>query len=108
MSKPFVHALNEEFRSISGYYIFLQEGIVEYAGKRILFLLGEGKAETACCGSGGCCYALVPGTVLSWKSATDEQGRFVSLVEPLIDPAIKSFVEQHIRETEGVPQVQFW
>jgi hypothetical protein len=108
MSKTFTHALNEEFRSISGYYVFLKEEVIEVAGTRILFLLGEGQAETACCGSGGCRYALVPGKILAWKSTKDEQGRSVSLVDPLVDPVIKSQVHQHIKETEGVNQVQFW
>jgi hypothetical protein len=108
MSKPFTHALDEEFRSISGYYVFLKEEVIEVAGSEILFLLGEGQAETACCGSGGCRYALVPGKILAWKSTIDEQGRAVSLIDPLGDPEIKSLVRQRIKETEAVDQVQFW
>jgi hypothetical protein len=108
MTKPFVHAINEEFRSISGYYIFLEEGIIEYAGKRILFLLGEGEADSACCGRGRWRYVLVPGVVVDWKGSQDEKGRPISLIDPIMDPAIKAYVQRHIMESKGIPQVQSW
>jgi hypothetical protein len=108
MTRPFVHALNEEVRSISGWYQLSKEGILEQNGKRILFLLGEGEADTACCGSGGCRYALVPGEVIDWKSSQDEEGRSISQVEPIKDPVIREEVRRHIMNIEGIPQVQFW
>jgi hypothetical protein len=108
LSRPFVHALNEEFRSVAGYYIFLQEGLVEYGGKQILYLLGEGEADTACCGRGRWLYVLVPGTVLDWKGSQDGQGRPISLVDPLEDPLSRNYLKRYILETEGISQVQFW
>ncbi len=108
MAKPFVHSLNEEFRSISGWYQLYKEEIFEHDGNRILFLLGEGEADSACCGSGGCRYALVPGAVVDWKSSKDEEGRPISLVEPIEDPLIREEVRRHIIKTEGISQVQFW
>lgn len=108
MAKQFVHAINEEYRSISGWYVLYKEEIIEYDGKRILFLLGEGEADSACCGSGGCRYALVPGSVVAWKGSQDEEGRPISQVDPLMDPAIREYVQRHIMETEGISQVQFW
>ncbi len=108
MTRQFVHALNEEYRSISGWYQLYKEEIVEQDGKKILFLLGEGMADSACCGSGGCRYALVPGEVIDWKSSQDEEGRPISQVEPITDPMIREDVRRHIRETEDIMQVQFW
>jgi hypothetical protein len=108
MARPFVHTLNEEFRSIAGWYALYKEDTIEYDGKQILFLLGEGAADSACCGSGACRYALVPGVVLNWKNSTDDQGRPISLIEPLVDPEVKEQVKRRIMAAEGVPQVQFW
>lgn len=108
MSKPFVHTLDEEVQSISGYYVLRKEGLIDYGGQKILFLVGEAEAHSACCGHGGCRYALVPGSVLSWKAEQDEQGRPVSFIEPLEDPAVRAYVKRWIMENEGVPQVQFW
>lgn len=108
MSKPFVHALDEEVRSISGYYVLRKEGVIEHQGRQILYLIGEAEADSACCGRGGCRYALVPGIVLAWKSSTDEKGRPLSMVEPIEDREVKAWVKRMIMENEGVPQVQFW
>ena len=108
MSRPFVHALNEEFRNIAGWYTLYKEETIEQDGRRYLFLLGEGAAESACCGSGRFRYALVPGSVVTWKSSKDTEGRFISLVEPVMDPEIREDVRRHIRETEGISQIQFW
>jgi hypothetical protein len=108
MSREFVHALNEEIRSISGYYMFIQEGTIDYDGKKILYLLGEGQADSACCGRGGCRYVLVPGSIVSWKSSEDKEGRPISQIDPLEDPVIKENVQRQIREIEGISQVQFW
>jgi len=108
MARPFVHAINEEFRNIAGWYVLYKEETIEYDGKRILFLLGEGEADSACCGRGGCRYALVPGAVLAWKSSKDNIGRSISLVDPVTDQVIREEVRRHIMETEGISQVQFW
>ena len=108
MARPFVHALNEEFRNIAGWYTLYKEETIEQDGKRILFLLGEGAAESACCGSGRFRYALVPGAVVTWKSSKDKEGRCISLVDPVTNQVIRKEVRRHIRETEGIYQVQFW
>jgi hypothetical protein len=108
MARQFVHTLNEEYRSISGWYQLYKEEIVEQDGKRILFLLGEGEADSACCGSGGCRYALVPGVVIDWKNSQDEEGRPISQVEPIKDPVTREEVRRYIIKTEGISQVQFW
>jgi hypothetical protein len=108
MTKEFIHAVNEENRNIAGWYHLYKEEIIEYNGKRILFLLGEGEAESACCGRGRFCYALVPGEVVDWKTSKDGEGRPISLVEPITNPEIREDVRKHIRDTEGISQVQFW
>jgi hypothetical protein len=108
MARQFVHAIHEENRNIAGWYHLYKEEIIEHNGKRILFLLGEGAADSACCGRGRFCYALVPGVVVDWKSSKDEEGRPVSLVEPVTDPVIREEVQRHIIKTEGISQIQFW
>ena len=47
MARQFVHVIDEENRSIAGWYYLYKEGIIEHNGKRILFLLGEGTADSA-------------------------------------------------------------
>ena len=43
MTRPFVHALNEEVRSISGWYELSKERIIEHNGRLNPFLPGRGR-----------------------------------------------------------------
>jgi hypothetical protein len=108
MSRDYVHDLNKEVRSISGYYSFQREERLAHRGKDYLYLVGVGVVETSCCGVGGCAYALVTGEVVDWKARTNEEGLSVSRVEPVADPALQKELAGIINEKETVSQVQFW
>lgn len=108
MPKDYVHDLNSEIRSISGWYSFHREEKISHQGKEFLYLVGVGVVETSCCGVGGCAYVLVPGAVLHWKTRTNEAGLWVSQVEPVRDPSLQRELARIITEKETVSQVQFW
>lgn len=103
----FSHCLNEEVRSISGWYVFTREGTIAIGSSRVLFFVGHGLVDSACCGFGGCLFALVPGSVVALKYAADQQGRPVSLVLPITDPERQDQVKRLLTRQEGVSQVLF-
>jgi len=104
----FAHpALNEEVKSIAGWYLFSKEGTIRLGGSNVLFLVGHGVVDSSCCGSGGCSFALVPGAVVALKYAQDDQGRPVSLVAPITDPATREEIRDLLIRSEGVSQVNF-
>ena len=108
MTRAFVHpVLGEEQESVTGRYAFTNETRLEMDGREVLVLVGYGVADTSCCGTGGCGYALVPGFVVRWKHAAAEGGRAVSEVEPVADPATRKRIEEAVRKTEVVQQVNF-
>ena len=107
MSITYVHELNSEIRSISGWYILEKEERISHRGRDYVYAVGQGVADAACCGLGGFRYALVPGAVLKWKSQTDDRGLFLSEVEPVSDPAIREELRRIILEKEHVSQVNF-
>ncbi|MBU4175795.1 MAG: hypothetical protein KKB90_11050 [Actinobacteria bacterium] len=73
--------LDEEIRSIGGYYKVLEEELLDFNGRKVLYVLKGAHVETSCCGEGGVGYISVPGYVSSWKSSTNEDGLAVSEVE---------------------------
>ena len=106
--RSFVHpVLGEERESVSGRYAFTKETRLPRDGREVLVLIGYGVFDTSCCGAGGCGYALVPGFVVRWKHATSPDGRAVSEVEPIADETARQRIEESIRGTERVQQVQF-
>jgi hypothetical protein len=106
--KEFVHQeLNQEVTALSGHYVLVKEARLPFRGRQILYLVGHATFDRACCGAGGCAYALVPGFIVDWKARTNHDGLAVSLVEPIHDEAAQREIRQSIEEEEMVHQVQF-
>jgi hypothetical protein len=108
MTKQYVHELNKEVRSIAGWYELCKEERIGHRGKEFLYLVGNGVVDSSCCGVGGCRYAIVPGSVVSWKSETNEEGLTTSVVEPVRDEGLRNELREIVSKREGVTQVQFW
>ena len=106
MVKEYIHELNEEIRSISGGYELVKEGILEMQGKEVLYVVGNAVIDSSCCGVGGCRYALVPGYVRKFKTRQNEQGLWISEVDPIVDRETRQEITQLLKEKEIVQQVQ--
>lgn len=108
MVKLYTHELNKEVQSISGWYMLYKEGRIAHKGKEYLYLVGNGVVESSCCGVGGCRYAVIPGSIVGWKSGTNEDGLLTSVVEPVTDNKLKEELRDILLRREEVNQVQFW
>jgi hypothetical protein len=107
MIREYAHELNREVRSISGGYELEREEKFEIHGKEVLYVVGNAVVDSSCCGVGGCRYALVPGYIKRFKARQDEQGLWISEVEPVIDGATRQEITRVLKEKEIVQQVQF-
>ncbi len=108
MSREYIHEeLGREIESIAGHYMMEQEVRTSFKGRELFYVLGYGIIDSSCCGEGGCRYALVPGYILEWKTASDEAGRKISEVEPVSDNESRREIEKLIRDKESVQQVNF-
>jgi hypothetical protein len=56
--------LGKEVVAPSGYYVPIQEEVVEYDGRSLLVVRGTGCLESSCCGAGTWEYLRVEGYVL--------------------------------------------
>jgi len=108
MTKEYPHELKKEFRSISGSYVLEKEAFIEVDGKPLFYAVGTGIVDSSCCGVGGCRYALVPGYMKNLKAKRNENGLWVSEVDPVVDPEARKKIARLINEKEWVTQVQFW
>ena len=106
--QDFTHpVLNEEVRTISGHYILSQEKRLSYNGREVLYFIGCAVVDAACCGPGGCSYALVPGYIKDWKYKTGSDDLSVSCVEPIRDAGVQSEIRRLIMKKDPVQQVNF-
>ena len=78
-----------------------------FRGQQLLYLVGHSAFDTACCGMGGCAYALVPGIVHQWKTGVDKEGLRVSEVEPIRDEDLKKAIRWLVLTREVVQEVKF-
>jgi len=107
-SHDFTHyPLEEEVRSIAGYYVINREERFPYHGREVLYLVGCGVADSTCCGMTGCSYVLVAGYLLAWKAKTSAEGFAVSEVEPVISRDEQEELATLIKAKEQVTQVNF-
>jgi len=90
--------VGEEIRSIAGYYKVLEEGVVEYKGREVLYLVKMAVVETSCCGEGGLGFISVPGYLVSYRSGKDSRGAWVSQVERFTDEDEKREVAEMLKE----------
>jgi len=104
----FVHPeLNQEHSTIAGYYFILKEDRFSLKNREVLYLIGSGVYDNACCGGGNCSYALVPGLIVDWEYKKNNEGRSISRVEPVKDENLRKEISRIMKEQETVSQVIF-
>ncbi len=101
LMKEHVHALpGSEVIFPQGSYTVRTEGRLPCGNRELLYIEGVMTAGSACCGAIECRIIHVPGLIVSWQHKKDRvSGNLVSLVEPVIDPAIRRDVEQLLLKT---------
>lgn len=106
--EAYIHEdLSEEVRSISGCYLYLEEGTLPFKGRDVLYLAGVGIVDNSCCGAGGFPFVRVSGYVVSWKDKTNEAGRPVSTVEPVTDQADRREISRLLDKRYPYSQISF-
>jgi len=104
----YVHRdLDREVTAIGGHYRFDKEAQITFRGQPVLYLSGYALYDSACCGVGGCGYALVQGFVEKWKYRNDPEGFAISRVEEIDEPNAQAEIGRLIKAKEMVQQVIF-
>jgi hypothetical protein len=81
MAEHIHQPIDEEIRSIAGYYLVLEEGVIKYKGRDLLYLVEMAAIETSCCGRGGMGFIMVPGYIDALKARQNDDGLWVSDVD---------------------------
>ena len=99
--------LNEDIKTIAGYYTPLEEARLKYNGREVLYVVGQAVIESSCCGSGNWAYVLIPGYIINWQKKNVD-GLPVSEVESISDKVSQNNIRKIIKEAEHISQVEFW
>ena len=107
-ARDYLHPrLDEQVDAVSGHYTLTGEKRLAVADGEVLYFTGYAVVDTACCGPGGCGYALVAGKIIDYAYHHDDDGRPVSRVAPIDDPALQDAVRRRILAADHVSQVLF-
>lgn len=98
MPKYVHHPLNEEIRSIGGYYKVMEESVLDFEGNKVLFSLRGAHADTACCGPGGMGFLSVAGTLVAYKAEKNEEGLPVSEVKHVTDREARKRIKALLKQ----------
>ena len=107
MSKYTHLGLDEDVKTIAGYYTPLKEIRLKYDSREVLYVVGEAVIESSCCGSGNWTYVLVPGYIVDWQNEKNENGLPVSEVERISDTKAQADIKKMIKEAEHISQIEF-
>lgn len=100
--------IDEEIRSMAGYYMVLQESILEYNGREVLYLIEAAAADTSCCGGAGMGFIMVPGYIRSLKTHQNQEGLWVSEVDRISDEDERGELTRLLKQNNpGFQQVDF-
>ena len=92
------HPLNEEIRSIGGYYKVMEEGVLDFEDKKVLFSLRGAHADTACCGPGGMGFLSVAGILVAYKAEKNPDGVPVSEVKHVTDREARKRIQALLKQ----------
>jgi hypothetical protein len=111
MSETYVYAhlpQNEDI-GFEGRSYSVTEGLLEYRGRRVLYLCAEASDVTFC----DCSYASrlvsvnVKGYVTRWKYESNERGEALSEIEPISDEEEQRAIRDLVRASHNVSAVNF-
>lgn len=98
--------LNCKVDAIGGHYLLSSEGVLDINDERILYFTGHAVTDRACCGAGGCGYAIVAGYIIAYRSSITGDGRYISEIMPVPEPRLDD-ITGILKKKEGVNQIHF-
>jgi hypothetical protein len=106
--RSYIHKeIDKEIKTISGYFMYHEEKRLNLRGRDVLFAVGVGIIDNACCGIGGCRFIEVPGYIVSWKSEVDNHGNSMSKVDPIKDEEEKKEIRSLLEKFYSHSQINF-
>jgi len=100
MTAKYTHQeLNRDIEAPAGYYTPKKEVWLPYEGREVLYILSQAVIDSSCCGTADYNSVLVPGYIVRWQAAKNDEGIPVSEVEPIADKSIQRKIRKIIRDT---------
>jgi hypothetical protein len=107
MAEYLHQAPGTEVRFIAGHYTIVEELRIAYHGREVLAVVGIAAVGSSCCGTQGCRFVNVPGTIVAWKGRLSESGVPVSIVKMVESEAEQAEIRQILEHRFPYSQILF-
>ena len=100
--------LDREVRSIAGYYVPVEEHVLPYNEREVIYILGSACIEASCCGSKDWLYIQVPGFLVRKHIRSGEGTLPVSEIETIQDKEDRDAIRHLLEEKHPSVQIEMW
>jgi hypothetical protein len=110
MKYVYTHVTEGEDIGFEGRSYSITEGLLEYRGRKVLYLNSEASGVSFCDRS----YAMhlgsinVKGYVVRWKYGTNEKGEALSEIESVMDEEEQREISKLVRTSYNISNVRFY
>jgi len=110
MKQIYVHVAEDEDIGFEGRSYRLAEEVLDYQGRKVLYLKSEASAVSFCDRSYACHLGSinVKGYVVRWKYGTDEKGEMLSEIEPINNEMEEQEISRLLRANHCGSAVHFF
>lgn len=110
LTVEFVHPdLGQEVTARAGYYVPLEEHVLPFKGREIIYILGHACIENSCCGGQGSWgYLQVPGFLVRKHIRGGQTAPLVSEIEIIQDEPTRNDIRESLLTRHPVSQIDIW
>jgi hypothetical protein len=105
----FTHpALGQEVQAVAGYYVPVEEHVLPYNEREVIYIRGHACIEASCCGVGRWDYIQVPGFLVKKHIRGGGSASPVSEIEIIQNPEDRNSVWHFLKEKYPGAHIEIW
>jgi hypothetical protein len=109
MIMEFTHPeLGQEVQTLSGYYIPVEEQVLPYNGREVVYILGQACVEASCCGAASWSYIQVPGFLVRKHIRGGRGTPSVSEIETIQGEEDRNTIRRSLNKKYPNAQIEIW
>jgi hypothetical protein len=105
MIKKYIHPeLGKEVQALAGYYTPIEEKVIIYNGRQVLYIAGSICIDSSCCGVGNWSYIQIPGYLVKERISDSDAA---SEIETIQDETDRKNIQKLMLEKYPSARIEF-
>jgi hypothetical protein len=109
MIKELVHQkLGIEVRAPAGFYTPIEENMITYKDKKVIYILGSNCIDGSCCGTANWSYIQVPGFLLRERVRKDTADQAISEIDTITNSNDQQAIRKLLSVKYPDAHIEIW